>query len=940
MWGDMTGEAFSLLIDKAYNEIVHYKSNLFGIPRGRAGTLFVQEITRLLEAYNHATAMECVAMKAIMVLPALMLQRPYPKAKAKTCSETLGGRLKKWQDGDIDQLLHECHTIQSRLRSSKNDNQGGGKMAQSFEKLVAVGNIKAALRLITEHDHGGCLSLDAIQPDGRSVKDHLLDKHPPSKPVDPTAISDMPPATAPHPIVFDQIDGPLIRSTVQQMSGSAGPSGLNAKEWKKLCSSFHRASDDLCQAIAKLTRRLCSTYVDPCGISPLIACRLIALDKCPGVRPIGVGETLRRLIGKVVLQIAKEDIVKVVGSRQLCAGQDAACEAGIHAMRGIFEDETTEAVLLVDASNAFNSLNRQVTLRNVRILCPILAPILINTYRGEAMLFIGGDHILSREGTTQGDPLAMIMYAIGTLPMICRMKEDVIQAWYADDASAGGALATLRKWWDKLVKIGEQYGYYPNASKTWLIVKEEHANAAEDHFRHTGIRMSIDGHRHLGAALGSRHFVNDFVRSKMAEWVTEVKNLSDVALTHPQAAYAVFTHGLTSKWTFIMRTVPNIEDEFQPLEDAIRCYFLPALTGRPCFSDTERELLALPARHRGLGILNPTKYAKSQFLSSSCVSTPLVSLICQGNSNYSEDIQAQQRQAKAMVRSENRKYAIDEAENVRAKLSGSEQLAMDQASEKGASSWLTTIPMAEYGFSLHKQAFRDALCVRYGWQPVRLPSHCSCGESFSVSHALGCSKGALPSIRHNKIRDLTAKLMTEVCPNVATEPVLQTLNGESFVHRTANTQDDARLDIKAQDFWDHSKRSAFFDVRVFNSHAPSNRKSSTAACYRKHELEKRRAYERRIIDVEHGTFTPLVMSTSGGWGPSATTAYKRLASLISTKISQPYSITMNFIRCKISFSLIDSLIMCLRGARSSFHCPDLNLHDQPLDLIVNECNVK
>ena len=312
MWGDMTGEAFSLLIDKAYNEIVHYKSNLFGIPRGRAGTLFVQEITRLLEAYNHATAMECVAMKAIMVLPALMLQRPYPKAKAKTCSETLGGRLKKWQDGDIDQLLHECHTIQSRLRSSKNDNQGGGKMAQSFEKLVAVGNIKAALRLITEHDHGGCLSLDAIQPDGRSVKDHLLDKHPPSKPVDPTAISDMPPATAPHPIVFDQIDGPLIRSTVQQMSGSAGPSGLNAKEWKKLCSSFHRASDDLCQAIAKLTRRLCSTYVDPCGISPLIACRLIALDKCPGVRPIGVGETLRRLIGKVVLQIAKEDIVKVV----------------------------------------------------------------------------------------------------------------------------------------------------------------------------------------------------------------------------------------------------------------------------------------------------------------------------------------------------------------------------------------------------------------------------------------------------------------------------------------------------------------------------------------------------------------------------------------------------------------------------------------------------
>ena len=112
------------------------------------------------------------------------------------------------------------------------------------------------------------------------------------------------------------------------------------------------------------------------------------------------------------------------------------------------------------------------------------------------------------------------------------------------------------------------------------------------------------------------------------------------------------------------------------------------------------------------------------------------------------------------------------------------------------------------------------------------------------------------------------------------------------------------------------------------------------ACYKKHELERRGAYERRITDVEHGTFTPLVLSTSGGWGPSATTAYKRLASLISTKISQPYSISINFIRCKIWFSLIDSLFMCLRGARSSLHCPDLNLHDQPLNLIADECNVK
>ena len=160
---------------------------------------------------------------------------------------------------------------------------------------------------------------------------------------------------------------------------------------------------------------------------------------------------------------------------------------------------------------------------------------------------------------------------------------------------------------------------------------------------------------------------------------------------------------------------------------------------------------------------------------------------------------------------------------------------MEQASEKGASAWLTTISIADYGFSLHKQAFWDALCVWYGWQPARLPSHCPCGEAFSVGHALSCSKGALPSIRHNRIRDLTAELLTEVCPNVAVEPVLQPLTGEGFSLGTTNVQDDARLDIKAQDFWDHSKRSTFLDVRVYNSHAPSNCRTTTAACYRRHE---------------------------------------------------------------------------------------------------------
>ena len=160
-----------------------------------------------------------------------------------------------------------------------------------------------------------------------------------------------------HPVIFEVLDGALIRNAALRTRGAAGPSGLDAFGWRRLCISFQRASDDLCCSLALVARKLCTSCVDPDGIIALVACRLIALNKCPGVRPIGVGEVVRRIIAKAILSIVKLDVLEAAGSLQLCAGQDAGNEAAVHAMRAIFCDDSTEAVLLVDASNAFNSLN-------------------------------------------------------------------------------------------------------------------------------------------------------------------------------------------------------------------------------------------------------------------------------------------------------------------------------------------------------------------------------------------------------------------------------------------------------------------------------------------------------------------------------------------------------------------------------------------------------
>ena len=110
-----------------------------------------------------------------------------------------------------------------------------------------------------------------------------------------------------------------------------------------------------------------------------------------------------------------------------------------------FADEDTEAIILVDASNAFNCLNRQVTLLNCETICHDLSHILINTYRNNSQLFVDGHFILSKEGTTQGDPLAMAMYAIGTQPLIRRLDGIAKQVWYADDSAAGSSLERLKR---------------------------------------------------------------------------------------------------------------------------------------------------------------------------------------------------------------------------------------------------------------------------------------------------------------------------------------------------------------------------------------------------------------------------------------------------------------------------------------------------------------
>ena len=183
-----------------------------------------------------------------------------------------------------------------------------------------------------------------------------------------------------------------------------------------------------------------------------------------------------------MLRVISCDIEEAAGPLQVCAGQDGGCEAAVHAMREIFKTPNSEAVLLVDATNAFNSLNRQAALHNITVSCPPLAQILINTYRAPIRMIIPGNcEIASTEGTTQVDPLAMAMYALAITPLIHQLRSScprVQQVWFANDAT-GASTNNLKAWWDKLSSHGPAFGCHPNASKTYPVVKEKHVATAQ-----------------------------------------------------------------------------------------------------------------------------------------------------------------------------------------------------------------------------------------------------------------------------------------------------------------------------------------------------------------------------------------------------------------------------------------------------------------------------
>ena len=261
-------------INHAYEKTVYWRKNLFTLQTGKVGKLFITEMTQLIETWCEKNEWTECAIKALMIMPNLLLQKSSTSKNTKYTSkinkEHLARRLDLWQKGKIEALLAEAQAIQERLPNYKPNNQSNEDVSRRFRNLIGSGNIRGAMRLLGETSKG------VLQINEETLK-QLNQKHPKAEEKHENLLIEGLRQEV-NPIIFYEIDGSLIARMSIKTQGAAGPSNFDADAWKRVLGSklYGNESVDLCNAIARMAKVLCTELVENReSVAALLACSLI-----------------------------------------------------------------------------------------------------------------------------------------------------------------------------------------------------------------------------------------------------------------------------------------------------------------------------------------------------------------------------------------------------------------------------------------------------------------------------------------------------------------------------------------------------------------------------------------------------------------------------------------------------------------------------------------
>ncbi len=907
-----------------WKKLVILPSKLYDLPKGKVAHDFLEELCALFEGIQQRKWNS----EKIFVFIFVVLQKNGEVKKAGDIKKRIATRIIEWKKNNFNALVDATDQEMRANMSNKRGRLTVEKIHKIFTHKMLAGKIREAVRFLCESSQGGILMPDEIDSTtGLTVEEILKSKHPTAKTPDKL------PEYQNLPALIDiNITADTVEKVSKNLSGAAGLGGFDSKELSRWLLQYGTRSEKLRKTIAEFTSWLANDNPPWAAYRALMSGRLLALDKCPGIRPIGIGETFRRLMAKLVIAVTRNEAQIACGVDQLCAGLQAGIEGGIHAVQQIWESHKEEedwGFLMIDARNAFNEINRTTMLWVIRHEWPAGARFCFNCYKHHAILINRGDNgnssiLASREGVTQGDPLSMFCYGIGILPLIRQLKSEfpkVFQLWYADDGGTGGNFQSIKALFQRLQEKGPEYGYYPEPTKSILVVSPENAEQAKFEFGDMGFKV-VTGNRYLGSFLGDSSKRDEWIMKKIDQWILGIQKLAVAARSNPQCAYIALQKSLQQQWQYLQRTTENISELFIPIQRAIHDTFLPALFGETiALEDYRHELSQLSIKNCGLALPNPVESAMLNHQSSTDLCAHLVESVL-GKQQFEYQIhKATMTSAREVSQSVKLKAEKEKFSDLMLKLPVDTRRTLERGKETGT--WLSIAPTIVQGTVLSSQEFRDSLHLRYSRTPPDLPKHCDgCGSKFSIEHALQCKKGGLVNQRHNEIRD-------ELCEIAARAIIPSAVRDEPLIHPCRLADDNItaifpeenlvidnngdRGDVLIRGLWSNGT-DCILDVRVTDTNAATYARKDPKEVLAKQEREKKKKYLQACLD-QRRHFSPFVVSCDGLLGKEAQAVLQNLASRLSKKTGKSYSEACGFMRARISIAIVRATHLCIRGSR-------------------------
>jgi len=742
-----------------------------------------------------------------------------------------------------------------------------------------------------------CLLSQGLAPPSEEVLQSMKDKHPQAN---PPALP-FGPVSSPTPIEM----GVLVRAMKSFPSSSApGPSGLRPTHLREaaLCQCFS-ARNRACLALLAFVRMLASGRAPP-NITPLLcgASLLACQKKGGGLRPIAVGEVLRRLTSKCLAFTVNPAAAQLLAPVQVGVGVRGGCEAVVHALGRTLRDPSHDPdnrwVLLVDFANAFNSVSRECMFTQTRTEVPGISAWLEACYSNPPMLRFGRTTIQSCQGVQQGDPLGPLAFSLALRPLteaIQRVAPNLLlHAWYLDDGTLCGSPAELHRAWEVIEQLGPSLGLSLNHKKSQLFVPEG-ANVSANPFP-SDVPVLREGFTLLGAPYGPSHYCEEVVSTRVGKIKDLVARLPDLQDSH-MATSLLRSCLAFPKIAFSLRScAPGlIPNGLRAFDCTIR-WALSEIVGSP-ISDWSWSKAGLSPSSGGVGLRSAALHAPTAYIGSVHQTAALVgSMVFPGTPEDTFVPEVVRDLAEVTGHPEwstldsitlnlsqrTLSAEVDTAQHERLLLSAPSLRHKALLLSTGlpyAGAWLSALPSPALGLHIHTTDFR--VCLKY-WLGLPLSSvdevcpSCTRVADRYGDHHVGCDGDADRLFRHNALRDA----LFSAASSAALAPRKELPN---LVAGSQSRPADIFLPV-----WTNG-RGAALDVTVV---CPLQKKLvARAAVNPGHAL----TYSRERKNQKHRAecqgagidFIPIVVEALGGWDTVSAVCIQRIARAQGARLGLP-----------------------------------------------------